>query len=89
MKRLKKIMKAITRWRRMERYERNYKKYSVQIPRLMKTKTTMELDFTAGFLTGQIDAAYEYSEISEKQHDELIQIIKYLHEGERERKENA
>lgn len=54
----------------------------------MKAETTMELDFTAGYLIGQFEAAYEYGELSEKQHDELTQIVNYIHEGQREKKEN-
>ena len=57
----------ISRRKRQERLKRNYKKYSLQIPRLMKQETTMELDFTAGYLIGQFEAAYEYGELSEKQ----------------------
>lgn len=88
MKKLKRILKAISRRKRQERLKRNYKKYSLQIPRLMKQETTMELDFTAGYLIGQFEAAYEYGEMSEKQHDELTQIVSYIHEGQREKKEN-
>ena len=69
----------ISRRKRQERLKRNYKKYSLQIPRLMKQETTMELDFTAGYLIGQFE---------EKQHDELTQIVSYIHEGQREKKEN-
>ena len=47
MKKLKRILKAISRRKRQERLKRNYKKYSLQIPRLMKSETTMELDFAA------------------------------------------
>ena len=55
---------------------------------LMKSETIMELDFAAGYLIGQFEAAYEYGELSEKQHDELTQIVNYIHEGQREKKEN-
>lgn len=88
MKKLKRILKAISRRKRQERLKRNYKKYSLQIPRLMKSETTMELDFAAGYLIGQFEAAYEYGELSEKQYDELTQIVNYIHEGERQKKEN-
>lgn len=88
MKKLKRILKAISRRKRQERLKRNYKKYSLQIPRLMKSETIMELDFAAGYLIGQFEAAYEYGELSEKQHDELTQIVNYIHEGQREKKEN-
>lgn len=88
MKKLKRILKAISRRKRQERLKRNYKNYSLQIPRLMKAETTMELDFAAGYLIGQFEAAYEYGELSEKQHDELTQIVNYIHEGQREKKEN-
>lgn len=55
----------------------------------MKAETTMELDFAAGYLIGQFEAAYEYGELSEKQHDELTQIVNYIHEGrEKKRKMN-
>ena len=54
----------------------------------MKMETFMELDFMSGYLIGQFEAAYEYGELSEKQHDELTQIVKYIHEGQREKKEN-
>lgn len=54
----------------------------------MKMETFMELDFAAGYLIGQFEAAYECGELSEKQHDELTQIVKYIHEGERQKKEN-
>ena len=88
MKKLKRILKATSRRKRQERLKRNYKKYSLQIPRLMKSETTMELDFAAGYLIGQFEAAYEYGELSEKQYDELTQIVNYIHEGERQKKEN-
>ena len=88
MKKLKRILKAISRRKRQERLKRNYKKYSLQIPRLMKSETTMELDFAAGYLIGQFEAAYEYGELSEKQYDELTQIVNYIHEGERQKMEN-
>lgn len=52
----------------------------------MKSETTMELDFAAGYLIGQFEAAYEYGELSEKQYDELTQIVNYIHEGERQKK---
>ncbi|WP_368282002.1 hypothetical protein [Coprococcus comes] len=52
----------------------------------MKAETTMELDFAAGYLIGQFEAAYEYGELSEKQHDELTQIVNYIHEGQREKR---
>lgn len=42
----------------------------------------------AGYLIGQFEAAYEYGELSEKQHDELTQIVNYIHEGQRQKKEN-
>ena len=77
MKKLKRILKAISRRKRQERLKRNYKNYSLQIPRLMKAETTMELDFAAGYLIGQFEAAYE-----------LTQIVNYIHEGQREKKEN-
>ena len=54
----------------------------------MKAETTMELDFAAGYLTGQFEAAYEYGELSEKQHDELTQFFDYIHAGQREKNEN-
>ena len=54
----------------------------------MKSETTMELDFAAGYLIGQFEATYEYGELSEKQYDELTQIVNYIHEGERQKKEN-
>lgn len=88
MKKMKRILKAISRRKKQERLKRNYKKYSLQIPRLMKMETLMELDFISGYLIGQFKAAYEYGELSEKQHDELTQIVKYIHEGERQKKEN-
>ena len=88
MKKLKRVLKALARWKKIERFNRNYKKYSIQIPRLMKAETIMELDFVAGYLIGQVEAAYEYGEISEKQNDELTQIVNYIHDGERKRKEN-
>lgn len=88
MKKLKRILEAISRQKRQERLKRNYKKYSIQIPRLMKMETLMELDCAAGYLIGQFKAAYEYGELSEKQHDELTQSVKYIHEGERQKKEN-
>lgn len=66
--------------------KRNYNKYSLQIPRLMKAETIMELDFTAGYLIGQFEAAYEYGELSEKQYDELTQIVNYIHEGQRQKR---
>ena len=53
MKKLKRILKAISRRKKQERLKRNYKNYSLQIPRLMKAETTMELDFAAGYLIGQ------------------------------------
>lgn len=88
MKKIKRILRAISYRKKTERFNRNYKKYSIQIPKLMKASTLMELDFASGYITGQIEAAFEYGEISEKQHDELIQIVRYIHDGERERKEN-
>lgn len=54
----------------------------------MKQETIMELDFASGYLIGQFEAAYEYGELSEKQYDELTQIVNYIHEGERQKKEN-
>lgn len=88
MKKIKRILKAISHRKRIERFKRNYRRYSLQIPSLMKVDTIMELDFAAGLLIGQFEAAYEYGEISEKQHEELTQIVMYIHDGERTRKEN-
>lgn len=88
MKKIKMLFTAISHKKRVERFKRNYKKYSTLITCMMKTESLMELDYAAGYLTGRFEAACEYGEISGKQRNELLQIIDYVHNGERERKES-
>lgn len=55
---------------------------------MMKSSTLCELDFSAGYFTGAITTAAEVGEIEADQRLELVQILQYIYEGERKKRES-
>lgn len=88
MEAIRRYIRIFRRRHQKARMKRRYNKYLAGISEMMKTSTLCELDFSAGYFTGAITTAAEVGEIEADQKLELVQILQYIYEGERKKRES-
>lgn len=85
---IKRYIRIFRRKRQQARTRRKANQYLIEVFSLTKCGTLSELDFSAGYYTGIVTKAAELGKITEQQRDEVLRVLRHIHKGEREIKEN-